>query len=81
MIDDWIMPEHTIISGWPDAPPEWSTEIEYDDDAINACRKNRPSNCQTCPARARCDELVREEWIRHLQWKKWDRLNSPEEVE
>lgn len=36
------------------------------DEEINACRKDFDwrSDCGHCPARARCDELVREEWRR-----------------
>lgn len=66
MADDWIMPEYMIISGQDDAPASWGTEIEYDDEEINACRKDtdREADCQTCIARARCAELVREEWAR-----------------
>jgi len=47
------------------------------DEEINACCKNKdwPSDCQTCPASARCAELVREEWARELG------MEPPEEVE
>ena len=47
------------------------------DEEIDACRKDTdsPADCQTCPGRARCDELVRAEWQRHLS------LNPPEEIE
>lgn len=77
MTDDLMMPEYTLVTGQFDAPPDWSTEIEYDDDAINRCRKDTtwPSDCGRCPARARCAELVRAEWRRHLS------LEPPEEVE
>ena len=33
------------------------------DDEINACRRDPVSPCrQTCPDRARCAELMRQEW-------------------
>jgi hypothetical protein len=38
------------------------------DEEISRCRKNTdwPSDCQTCPGRSRCDELVRAEWQREF---------------
>jgi len=38
------------------------------DEEINRCRKDTdyPSDCQSCPGRTRCDELVQAEWAQHL---------------
>jgi hypothetical protein len=48
------------------------------DAEINRCRHRWPdywqTDCEHCPDRARCDELLREEWLRHLS------LEPPEEV-
>ena len=56
---------------------EYGDNRTMTDGEIDRCRKSTgwPSDCDHCPARARCDELVREEWRRHLG------LEPPEEAE